>query len=274
MAATTAEFVADPIDRVVIGRRHLVFYRSDGIFGHASWGRPDADDVRELLRACEAGLRLPPHRYVVDLRGLEAVEPTTFAPFVEYVRRHSPTLRRTIIKQAQLRPEGLVGAIISGFSAIAILPYPERVFGDIDELLNWAGIERATGLALFAEIDRLRHVVRALHPMTARVRQLLESAGTLPLQDAARRLGVSARSLQRGLAEGGTSYRAELQSFVLERAKALLKDDRKTLTWIAFELGFSSLQHFTTAFRRATGEPPSVWRQRELEASARAITPE
>ena len=70
------------------------------------------------------------------------------------------------------------------------------------------------------------------------------------------------QQLQRALREAGTTYRAELDAFRIRRAHELLRQDERSLSWIAHELGFSSAQHFATAFRRAMGETPSVWRMR------------
>jgi hypothetical protein len=58
------------------------------------------------------------------------VEPGTFGLFLQYTRKHRVALGKNIIRQAQLRPDGLVGAVISGFSHVASLPYPERAFDE------------------------------------------------------------------------------------------------------------------------------------------------
>jgi AraC family transcriptional regulator len=46
----------------------------------------------------------------------------------------------------------------------------------------------------------------------------------------------------------------------IERAKELLASSDKDVTEIAFEVGFSSLSHFTTAFNRAVGYAPRTYR--------------
>jgi AraC family transcriptional regulator len=45
------------------------------------------------------------------------------------------------------------------------------------------------------------------------------------------------------------------------RAKRMLRDGGQSLAEIAHELGFSSQSHFTDAFRKATGSPPSDFRR-------------
>jgi len=127
-AASLDEFFRAPDGRYFLGRRHLVFQHSPTLIGHASWGRPNADDVREMFHACTIGLRddAEPHCWLADLRGLEFIDASTFGPSLAYVTANAPVLKKKILRQAQLRPAGVVGAIISGFSAVARLAYPER----------------------------------------------------------------------------------------------------------------------------------------------------
>ncbi|MEX0324923.1 MAG: helix-turn-helix domain-containing protein [Puniceicoccaceae bacterium] len=47
----------------------------------------------------------------------------------------------------------------------------------------------------------------------------------------------------------------------IKRAKDLLKESELSITTIAHELGFSSIQHFSMRFKEVTGESPSVFRK-------------
>jgi AraC-like DNA-binding protein len=104
-------------------------------------------------------------------------------------------------------------------------------------------------------------------PLSARVAERL--AATLPegadIADVARALHMSARTLQRRLEEGGTRFTELLDRARLELAVAALRDPRATLTEVAFRLGFSDLATFSRAFKRWTGEPPGLWRQRRSQ---------
>ena len=272
--ATSSEFLADPLGRYCVGRRHLVFAHSETLLGFASWGRPDVEDVRELLNLCQIGLRpgIPPYRWLVDLRGLELIEPATFGLFVDYTRRNGEALRRAIVRQAQLSPDGLVGAVIAGFARIAKLTYPDRVFWHVEEAMEWLDVEPETGAELLAELEAVRSEARETYTLVAQLRRELDGSGSVPLHAAARRLGLSPRSLQRALREAGTTYRAELDAFRVRRAQELLRGDRN-VTWIAAEVGFSSAQHFATAYRRAMGETPSEWRMRHCAAVPSGASP-
>lgn len=264
-AQSVAAFLADPIGHYFLGRRHLVFAHSPQFIGYASWGRPDVDDVRELLQLCTFGLSLPTsdrHAFLVDLRELEFVDIGTFSLFVDYTRRHGKRLGEVIKRQAQLKPPGLVGAVISGFSRIARLPYEESVFDEPEEALGWLGVDQATGLAVLKQVNEIREASLVSHDVIHRLRGELEIAGPVPLTAAARKLGLSPRTLQRSLRQSGTSYRNEIASFRIRRSSTLLENDERPLKWISAEVGFSSLEHFTRAFRRATGETPSDFRGR------------
>ena len=260
-----SEFLSDPIGHYCRGRRSLVFAYTETLLGFACWGRPDVDDVRELLRMCEMGLKpgSVPYRWLVDLRGLELVEPGTFGLFLEHARKHREILGHNIIRQAQLRPEGLVGAVISGFSHVAKLSYPDRVFADVEEALAWLPVEPELGVPLIAELEAIRSSACESFLVVGQLRRLFETAGVLTIEDAALRCGLSTRTLQRALREAGTTYRLELKAFRIRRAQELLSHGERNLTWIAAEVGFSSVQHFATAYRRAIGDTPSAWRARQ-----------
>jgi AraC-like DNA-binding protein len=266
-APSANEFLASPMGRCYAARRFCVFARSPTLLGFACWGRPDVEDVRELLRVCAVGLKpeMVPYRWLVDIRALDFVEPGTFGLFLDHTTRNREILRRNIIRQAQLRPDGFVGAIISGFAHVARLPYPDGVFGDVEEALGWLEMERKDGIELLAEIEAIRNESQESYSVVARLRHEFERAGTLPVAQAARRVGLSTRALQRALREAGATYRMELAAFRVRRAQELLRGERP-LAWIAAEIGFSTAQHFATAYRHATGETPSEWRTRHRDA--------
>lgn len=239
-----------------------------------AWGRPDVVDVRAMLDLCAVGIGddTPPHVYLADLRGLEFIDPGTFGLMLDYVRGNAAKLRRVVKKLVQLRPEGVVGAIVSGFSKVAPFPGPEQVCSEVDEAIFHLGLPRDEARSVLAELSDLRGAALLAHEPVARLRQVLEDEGSWSLEQSAKRLGLSTRALQRALKESGTSYRAELRGARVRRAAELLRDPERKITWIAVELGFSSLQHFVTAFRAATGETPTAWRLREdAEARARAV---
>ena len=81
------------------------------------------------------------------------------------------------------------------------------------------------------------------------------------LDRAAQALGVSMRSLQRGLRDADTSFQAELKQAQLDAAQRMLRETDAAITRIAVDLGFSPA-HFSALFRSATGLSPSAWRDK------------
>jgi AraC family transcriptional regulator len=60
----------------------------------------------------------------------------------------------------------------------------------------------------------------------------------------------------------GTTPHQYLINFRIERAKALLSENRLPLTEVGLRSGFSHQSHFTRLFRRITGTTPLLYRQR------------
>ncbi len=58
----------------------------------------------------------------------------------------------------------------------------------------------------------------------------------------------------------GVSPAAQFRRLRLEYGKILLRTTSRSITEIAMETGFSSSQHFATAFRQHFGQPPSAMR--------------
>ena len=101
--------------------------------------------------------------------------------------------------------------------------------------------------------------------LLARLEQLLEAAGDagIPLASAAAQLRLSRRTLNRRLAESGTSYRERLEAHLQGRARVLLADPSLGIGEVAFRLGYEDPSNFGRACRRWFGRSPAALR-REL----------
>ncbi len=87
-----------------------------------------------------------------------------------------------------------------------------------------------------------------------------QAEGHLDLRDAARRAGMSVRSLQRKLEERGVSYR-ELTAMGRYRAACrMLTETRAPITRIALEVGYDNVSSFNHAFKRFAGMSPRSYR--------------
>jgi AraC-like DNA-binding protein len=80
------------------------------------------------------------------------------------------------------------------------------------------------------------------------------------IDPAARLLCMGVRTLQRRLHQEGTSFREIAEGLRAERGVALVVETELPLREIAASLGFLNQAHFTRAFQRWTGRPPSALR--------------
>ncbi|MCO5397521.1 AraC family transcriptional regulator [Ralstonia soli] len=81
------------------------------------------------------------------------------------------------------------------------------------------------------------------------------------LEDLARFLGISPRTLDRQLKKEGSSLRDLATDVRNGRARELLLDETLPISQIAYRLGFTDVANFSRAFRRANGVSPSDYRR-------------
>ena len=93
---------------------------------------------------------------------------------------------------------------------------------------------------------------------------LLDSNMQGSMQQLARQLGQSERTLHRQLTQHNTSWSELKQQLRLALAKQLLDSPLK-LEDIAYRLGFSDAANFSHSFKRSTGVSPRVYRQTQLK---------
>jgi AraC family transcriptional regulator len=97
-----------------------------------------------------------------------------------------------------------------------------------------------------------------------RVRELIDTrpANQLGIGMLAEACGISGRHLMRGFkAATGMTVHRYIEQVRMDRAKRLLSTTHLPLEVIAGEVGFASGSHMSSAFVRAQGMPPSVFRQ-------------
>lgn len=261
--ANIDEYLRDPVGSYIRGEAFLHFYLEPRLNGLIVVGRPDEQDARLLCRILEVEL-LPawrPEASVIDARSMEALQAAAFNILGHYLSQRWRQPGPSATRQAIIRPEGSVGALVAGFLEVNSPPGAWKVFAGLREALAWLGggeLDRR-----LAKLEELRAVASkgpsVLH--TLRDRLLARPAGAT-LAGEALALGMSSRSLQRLLREAGTTFRAELQAAQVQAAMALLLDSDAKLTTIAYEIGCASPQHFSTLFHLRTGEAPSAWRKR------------
>jgi AraC-like DNA-binding protein len=98
-----------------------------------------------------------------------------------------------------------------------------------------------------------------------RIREIIAEdlqKGVPTLDQIAKRLCTSGRTLRRRLEADGTSFRALLDETRSELARSYVRDKRLPLSEVAFLLGFSEPSAFHRAFKRWTDSTPNAWRAR------------
>jgi AraC-like DNA-binding protein len=138
-----------------------------------------------------------------------------------------------------------------------------------DQLMTTAAphpdAELHQALRVFAT-RRIRQLTDQL-PYAARVLDVLvwQRASTdMSMQNVARALGVSMRSLRRHLIAEGKTYANLMHEALASIAKSYLLDERRSIKETACQLGFADSTSFHRAFKRWTGLTPAEYRRQQL----------
>jgi AraC-like DNA-binding protein len=95
--------------------------------------------------------------------------------------------------------------------------------------------------------------------------EMLSWEGYPDIQQTAGFVGVSVRTLQRHLAEAGTTHESLVGRARFATAAALLEETDTKILDIALDLGYSDHAHFTRAFGRWAGCSPQDYRRRRRQ---------
>jgi len=87
------------------------------------------------------------------------------------------------------------------------------------------------------------------------------AGGDTGIASVSRHIGTSARTLQRRLAEEGTSYQSVLDGVRREAAEGYLADSTLSVGEVGYLLGYSEPAAFHRAFKRWHGTAPAEWRK-------------
>lgn len=113
-------------------------------------------------------------------------------------------------------------------------------------------------------LSQLRAASRSgiIEQIEAYVQRVLPSRDC-SVDDCAKKLGTSARTLQKRLTRMGVKFTDIVQNQRMELAKHALLWTESTLDEIAFQLGYSEQTSFGRAFKRSTGVTPQAFRAAE-----------
>ena len=96
--------------------------------------------------------------------------------------------------------------------------------------------------------------------------------GQTQIENVARRLGASPRTLRRKLAAEGLTYAGILEELRFALARHYLSERDLPISRIAWLLGYTEVSTFSHAFRRWTGRTPRADRSRRRPAAALQAT--
>jgi AraC-like DNA-binding protein len=122
--------------------------------------------------------------------------------------------------------------------------------------------------ALRAVAERRLLEVAQLTTFTQRVREYLVRRGgphRTDMDEAARAVGMSVRSLRRRLTAEGSSYLAVANNALAIVAKHMLISEQYTIQETGYAMGFADARSFHRAFRRWTGVTPGAFRRAQGE---------
>ncbi|RRS01129.1 AraC family transcriptional regulator [Aquabacterium soli] len=140
---------------------------------------------------------------------------------------------------------------------------------------------RASHLLMKATLEQQCVAAHGLKPLTQEVRRLLHAAlvqkQVLDADRLAQALAMSPRTLSRRIKGEGTTL-PQLRSEVgVEYAEMLLLQTERPIAQIAQLAGFADAAAFSRAFKRTTGQTPSLWRlsrkASEISSVAALLTP-
>jgi len=230
------------------------------LFGMDVWG----DSCRAILdrraRVVDhfTGSGGDPHRILIDNSMARDASPELFRVAAEFWGSRRERHAATIASIAVTVSNDYAGALLTGFTMLLDFGCPVRTFSKLDAALSWLGVSAANDFA--SELRKLRPNTYQNETVLKQLEGIfLERDLEMDLAVAARRLGMSPRTLQRRLSTYCTTFQQELLRAKLSRATLLMVAGRHSITAIASDLGFASLQHFSSRFSAVYGKPPSAW---------------
>lgn len=266
-------FVASPANRYIAGRCFCFWQIGAATKGVIAWGEPGADDAREMTRAFDAGARLDEkHVSLVDMCGLETLDVAAFEVIMRYMTERQPVFSETVLRQALVHGTGAIGAAVAGFYRVVSPTYPVEAFAELTRAIEWLAPPDPQLTRGVVEALRTRFV--EVPAMLSRLHASFELADKTPsLAEAAQKLGISTRTLQRELRGVGSSFRQEIARFRLARAEHLLAGTGMSVKAIAAAVEIEPAR-LAALFRRVHGVSPAVWRARFVRVASVSRGPE
>lgn len=266
VAADVADFMRRPVGAGVLVETSFVWCATPSLGGSSAWGSPTGEQTERVMRVIGAIFHPtvgPQVDVLLDGYLLDQVSPAAAMATFEWTRDNLDALERRVRHQVGVLPPGVGGLLLSGMLSILGQPYRFEIAHTPREAYRLlCGDE---GEALHDEIAT--HVARfsGTPPLVGELRNLLRARrGKLTVDQAARQLGRSPRTLQRELEAARTSFSEELARARLEAVEeALAGSDRKMIA-IAASVGLS-VAGLNRLVRDCMGTTLDGWRRKLLQ---------
>ena len=254
-------FLTLPVGRYTVSNSCIVWCASRSLCGLAFWGRPLADELLKIASIVEAypDQMAPTFDVIVDGRQVEALDGEALSVQMAWLWRHG----------AALLQHANIWSIVAEGTAVARLAQLMPDLGGkfafrvtTDAPAAFRAVRGEDGAALSLEIDAIAATARGLPRELHRVRALLARRMDATIDDAARELGLSTRSLQRSLSNQQTSFQKELVAIRLATACELLLTTDLKIAAIGARLCISE-RAVALLFRAKTGLSPLAWRAKQ-----------
>jgi AraC-like DNA-binding protein len=260
-AGSLESFVADPVGSWFAPGECVTWVASPTLGGATVWGNPNVESTRLVIRAFDAlwakGMAAQVD-VVLDGRRIERVDPAALGMLVEWAGERRAEVVRKVRQQIGVVAPGLVGLTLSGILPVIGDTHPFRVVHDpLEAHRALSGGDDAIGREVQALVEECSGVVPELRAL----RELLRARNaSITLQECARALGSSTRSLQRSLGSLGTSFQHELRDARFAVAREMLATTEEKIATIANRVGVTE-GALTQLVRERTGKTPAELRR-------------
>ena len=244
----------------VTGASSIVWCASRTLGGVYLWGRPNADETRAIVRLFDEYPRVMDATFdmILDTRAVDGVDGEALKVLTGWMWEHRAGLLEHVRISSVIR-EGPTGFLLVGLLPTIANNKTFRV--TTDPVAAFVSVLGEPGAPLAEELDAIATRLRGVPRELQLIRALLSTRLDATIDDAARALRMSARSLQRTLGNHDTSFHDEVVAARMAKAcELLLSTDLKVGT-IASRLGISE-RAVTLLFRAKTGLSPIEWRNR------------
>jgi AraC-like DNA-binding protein len=252
-ASPDALFAPEP--RWLARRQFATWTLGPSVIGWSLWGHvgdDDAEDMKQLWLLLVRRIARP-YDFVLDLRRLASVSSGAYARIREFAIATKPGLARQALIVGDDQPGGTIQL---GLYVLRPPAHAWRRFADHTTAAAW--LERAE----VAGVDAHTSDDGAVPAPLAELRAVLARAMDATIESAASALARSPRTLQRQLAEVGTTFSDEIDRVRVLHAQELLRAPDCKLDATALAIGCADGKSLNRLFRRVTGETATEFRRR------------